>query len=355
VQKEAPGTPTSRRERLARTLHDRGLAGAFLRARSAPWWPWSWLTVVVYHRVADVATVGDLDPELVDATPAEFERQMRFLRENFTPVDVDQVEAALTDGAHLPPNPVLVTFDDGYRDNLQIAAPVLRRHGIRATLFVATDYASTGRLFWWERIHAIIKRSTRPTVVLDYPAPLTLDLGDARRRATAVRQATRVVKDVFNLDLDRFLGELAHAAGVCWTDAEDRACAEGVVMCWDDVMEARRAGMDIQSHTVSHRVLHTLPDNRLDAELGDARAELESRLGRPVTCIAYPVGRPIVEHARVRAALDRAGYTIGFTTTPGVNRLSPRSDRFDLYRIPVDRGTPDDLFQGCLAVPWLAR
>jgi peptidoglycan/xylan/chitin deacetylase (PgdA/CDA1 family) len=252
---------------------------------------------------------------------------------------------------------VLVTFDDGYKDNLENALPVLQRTGMRAVVFVSTSYVSERRLFWWERVYVLLSRARRQVAKLEYPTPLELDLRGPRPRALAqaARQVTRIVKDVFDLDLERFLTELGQALDAPWSQSDERAYADRVIMRWDEVEAAQRAGMDVQSHTCTHRVLQTLPDAALDTELGSSRAELLQRIRRPMSSIAYPVGHSIAREPRVRSALTRAGYALGFTTNPGVNLLSPRTDRFDLDRIPVDRGTPDNFFQGMVTLPWLAR
>jgi peptidoglycan/xylan/chitin deacetylase (PgdA/CDA1 family) len=330
-----------------------GLGRAVASARRHQLLKGTGLTVAVYHRVADVAHIDDLDPELVDATPDDFENQMAYLRQNFRPVGIDDVLRAHRDRQPLPADSVLVTFDDGYRDNYQLALPILRRHGIPAAFFVTTGYLTDRRLFWWERVNLHIRASKAPEMRIEYPSPEVLDLSTPAAKARAKQRLNRIVKDHLALDVERFMDGVVKACGVSWTDDDSRRHGDRALMTWDDVRALRAAGMGVGSHTVSHRVLQTLAPADLAAELRASRATLEAQLGEPVTTIAYPVGKAIAKYPAVRQALTDAGYELGFTTRPGTNRLPPDDDPFDLRRISVDRDRPASWTRLRFAIPSL--
>ncbi len=319
-----------------------------LRSSSPPW-----LTVLTYHRVAEPGAAGELDDGVVDVTPAQLDRQLRYLRRWLDVVSLQDVLAWKRGSRGLPPNPVLVTFDDGYRDNHDVALPILRRHGVRATFFIAVDYVRERRLYWWDRVALVVKRSLRGALRMDYPEPLELPLRDTCARAAALRRLQRIVKDRRGLDLPRFLGELELAAGVHLDREEERGLAERTVMTWDHVLALRDAGMDVQSHTRSHRVLQTLDDEDLVRELRGSREELECVLGRPVSAVSYPVGKPLGDDARIKRAVREAGYELGFSNGTGSNRLEA-FDPLDARRISLDVSLADELFRTMLALPWLA-
>src|SRR5260370_28198090 len=98
----------------------------------------SWLTVLTYHRVASPAVSGCsnerlLDDGVVDVNADQLERQLAFIKRWFHPVAIDQIFAFISAGKPLPRNPILITFDDGYRANPDVALPILARHGLPAT------------------------------------------------------------------------------------------------------------------------------------------------------------------------------------------------------------------------------
>jgi peptidoglycan/xylan/chitin deacetylase (PgdA/CDA1 family) len=338
--------------RLAAIADGTGLLAGILSARRAGLGP-SGLLVVLYHRVAALTGLGELDADLVDATPEEFDTQMGHLARHYQPVSIEEVLEAHHAGRDLPPASVLVTFDDGYLDNHENALPILERHGIRGLFFISTGHLTERSLFWWERLSLTVRRSARAGVHIDYPAPEDLDCSSASARALVIRRLNRIVKDHYGLDLARFLDEISAAFEVPWVASEERALADGSLMTWDHVRALRAAGMGIGSHTRGHRVLQTLKPAELAQELSASRATLEHEIGEPVTTIAYPVGKRISRIRPVRQAVAAAGYELGFTTTPGLNRFASGADPLDLKRLPIDRGTPSGLQHTRMALPFL--
>ena len=117
----------NKRELLARTLDALGLSrvlGGVVR--------WQGLLVFNYHRIG--SPDQSFDPEVWSATPEQFDAQVRFLSENYPVVGVSDLAAVKNDPAQ---QRVMITFDDGYRDNFELAFPILQRHGVRATFFLS--------------------------------------------------------------------------------------------------------------------------------------------------------------------------------------------------------------------------
>lgn len=336
------------RARLSSFLGRVGASQAWLTARrlGRP----RWLTVLNYHRVDQLESAADVDEGVLDATPASLDRQLGRLRRHCTPIALADLLAYL-DGADLPANPALVTFDDGYRDNLENAVPILKQHGIRATFFIATSYVTERRLFWWDRISWTLKHARRRRFHLDYPSSLEVNLDAGIEKPAWLLH--RVVKTTRLLDLERFLDELVTRADAPWEAATERRLADRLLMTWDDVRTLRRTGMDVGSHTRTHRVLQTLAPEVLPAELAGSRADLESELGEPISSIAYPVGASIAGEPEIRAAAVAAGYRLGFTYG---TRLQPLGviDPLDLRRLAAEHTVDDARFCTLLAAPWLA-
>jgi peptidoglycan/xylan/chitin deacetylase (PgdA/CDA1 family) len=314
------------------------------------------LSIVTYHHIADPSPSYPYDPDVADATPEQFRRHMRTLARYGSPIGIDDLIAAIG-GAPLPKNPVMVTFDDGYRSCHDVALPILREVGVRATFFIATSFISERRLYWWERISMLLGQARRRTATITYPRALELDLADPQIN----NKLTRVVKDTQHLDLDRYLEELGRALGVEWNQQGEADAADDLIMTWDHVRALARAGMDVESHGRSHRVLQTLDAGTLESELAGSRRDLEEQLGRPVRAIAYPVGYRINDRQHIRDALASAGYQMGLSNKTGVNRWLPPSlrrlapiDRFDVRRLSTARDISDAMYLTQVALPQLA-
>ncbi len=330
---------------VAKWMNQSRVVAALLALRRRAAFPL--LTVLTYHRVAELEEGRSRTG--IDATPAQFDRQLAFLREHFRFIGMDDLRAWARGGA-LPPNPVLVTVDDGYRECRDVALPILERHRARATFFVATAYLGERRMFWWDFIGEVTRRVAGEPIELSYPRRIRLPAEPARAAAALLA----IVKTHAGLDLARFRDHLLEASRVAWSDAEERAFAERMVMRWDDVLALHRAGMDVQSHTRTHRVLHTLSPTDLRGELDGSRADLEAALGAPVDAVAYPVGYRLAHLDHVRAALAAAGYRWGFTNQTGVNHVLREVDRFDVNRISMSLDYGDALFRAMMALPYLA-
>jgi peptidoglycan/xylan/chitin deacetylase (PgdA/CDA1 family) len=126
-------------------------------------------------------------------------------------------------------------------------------------------------------------------------------------------------------------------------------------MTWTHVKGLRAAGMGIGSHTHKHRVLQSLPPAELAVDLAASRAALEQEIGEAPRTIAYPVGKSVAAAPQVREAVARAGFTLGFTTTAGINRLGSGQDLLDLRRLTVDRALPTGLARTWMTFPFLAE
>jgi peptidoglycan/xylan/chitin deacetylase (PgdA/CDA1 family) len=334
------------RFRLARTLDRAGALSLVLRARRLAGPPW--LTVLTWHRVATPDSDAPFDQATIDATPAEFDWQLAMVKRHCQVVSLADVEAHLH-GGPLPKNPVLLTFDDGYLDCHTHALPLLEKHRLSAVFFIATHYLGERRLFWWDRVARAIRRTGLTRITVGTKAALSVAIGGDREQAKA--EVLGFIKRTVGLDVDAFVRELEIAAAVPLSDGEERALADQVLMTWDQVRDLRRRGMEVGSHTRTHRVLQTIASPKdLGDELAGSRAELEAVLGEPVRAIAYPVGPSVMDRPDIVEAVGRAGYTMGFTNKTGIN-VARRPHRFDLRRLYTDRGMEPAVFRATLAVP----
>lgn len=138
------------RQRVLRFAYLSGLLGAYHRRRNG-----EALTVVGLHRVlpeSDPRWAG-ADP-LYTVSPAFLADCLDLFARHYNVVSLQQIETAQSTGTRLPPRPLLITFDDGWADNLQYALPVLRRYGLPAALFCASDAIDRREGFFQERLIA---------------------------------------------------------------------------------------------------------------------------------------------------------------------------------------------------------
>lgn len=287
-----------------------GIAGRAALSALGALWP-SRLTVLAYHRVAEPSFFL---PN-ISASPAGFRAQMELVKEVFNPVSLGDLARWLRGEGDLPHSPLLVTFDDGYRDNLTRALPVLRDLGVPASVFLTSGHIGTGSPLPWDLMAYAFGRTERESADLPLLGPTALAMeardGAAQRfveRAKELTEAER--KPVFK-------GAL-RALGV---EVESGAF-EGLYLTWDDVREMAAEGVEFASHTCTHPILTRVPEERARSEIRKSKERIEEETGRKVDAFAYPNGLTGDFSAGLMEVLREEGFESAFTLVPGPQSLS---------------------------------
>lgn len=250
-------------------------------------------TIVVYHRVTDEVRTP------LTVSTRRFRAQIAYLRRFYRVVPLSAVIATLRDGGRFARPTAAITFDDGYRDNLTVAAPVLCEFGCPATLFVATAPQEAGEVLWWDLLALAGKGAS---------------------------DQLAWVKGLSHGDFCRAIGE-ARAAVPAERQARE---AQRLYLTWDEVRQWQAFGFDLGAHTVNHPIVSRLTPEQVRAEVRQSRAALERATGRPITTFAYPNGGPGDFTAETRRILAEEGFAAACTTLGGANH--PGCDLLALRR-----------------------
>ncbi|GJD57609.1 polysaccharide deacetylase family protein [Methylobacterium dankookense] len=245
-----------------------------------------------------------ITPDFLDATLTELTAR------GFEIVGLDAVPERLAAPGARPF--AVLTFDDGYRDNVAHAAPVLRRHGAPWTLFVTSDFADQRGRLWWVELERAVARLTRIRIPV---AAGHLDL-PARSPEEKARAFAAIYRDLRAGPEERLLDTIAalcREAGFAPGEIAAELCLD-----WDGLrMLARDPAVTFGAHTISHPMLAKHADGRAAREIADGRARLEAEIGRPVRHLSYPVGDPGSAGAREFAIARELGFATAVTTRPG--------------------------------------
>lgn len=266
--------------------------------------------ILTFHHVRPGDPGAYAPNSLLTITPDFLDRTLRLVRaRGFEIIGLDAVPERLASGA--PPF-VVLTFDDGYRDNAEHAAPILRRHGVPWTLFVTSDFASgRGRLWWLELERAIHRldrvRIAERTAVIDLPAR------DAMEKSHAFAVVYRSLRSGPEARLLSAIADLCGEAGI----APGTLAAE-LCLTWSELRDLGRDGsVTFGAHTVSHPMLAKHDAATARREMADGRTRIEAELNRPVTHLSYPVGDPTSAGARDFAIARDLDFATAMTTRPG--------------------------------------
>lgn len=283
---------------------------------------WKGVLVLNYHRMGSPDGSG-FARSLWSATAEDFDAQLRMLTRNFDVVSPDEV----ADRPEARGRRVLLTFDDGYRDNHEIALPALRRHGVPATFFVVPGFLDNPGVAWWDDIAWMVDNADVSLLVLPEHGLIDLDLTNPVARDEAADLLAHVYKGLPGDRTGHFLDLLADrtGAGRC-----PSALGADLWMSWDEVRELRDAGMTIGGHSFTHPVLARLDRDQQAVEIDRCAERMREELDVAMDYFSYPVGLDDAYDLTTRELLERAGVRLAFAYTGGYS---------------------DGAVQDCLAVP----
>ncbi len=279
------------------------------------------LSVLIFHRVA--AEPDTIFPDEMHAR--RFDEVCGWLKSWFNVLPLDAAAPHLKAGT-LPARAACITFDDGYADNHDVALPILQRHGLPATFFIATGFLDGGRM-WNDTVIESV-RLTRYT---------TLDLGELGCFAvgTPAEKATAIGAIIGKIKYLPVAERLAAAQGIA--NAAQVSPPNNLMMTSAQVKAMRQAGMQIGAHTVSHPILARLSDAQARAEIKASKDFLEHLLGERVGLFAYPNGKPGEDYVPASVDVVRSlGFDAAVSTQWGASRTG--DDPFQIKRFtPWDK------------------
>ena len=303
--------------------------------------------VLTYHRVQRLES----DPWTLAVTPEHFDEQMEVLRRHYRVTSLRELAEAGRRG-RLPRRAAVVTFDDGYADNLLTAKPLLEKHGVPATVFVTTGYVGRGREFWWDELDRIFLQPGR------LPEELRLrikgetyrwDLHDASvyspaaddRRWKPGQKVTPGPRQRVYHELWTLMNPLAEderldvrAALLAWAGSDGQARPTHRTLSGEELTALANGGLvDVGAHTVTHSRLAALPPSAQRDEVRQSKRQLEEILNRQVSTFAYPYGGPDDYTDTTVEVVKEAGFVCACTTSGGLVRRGA-----DPYRMPRVHG-----------------
>lgn len=276
--------------------------------------------ILLYHRVG----APDCDPLSLFVSPENFAAQLRQLSKTVDVVPLDAVQQPT------PSRRVAITFDDGYRDNLAVAAPILAGGGTPATFFVTTDPLGTPREYWWDRLWHLLIEHRPPSRLVEFEgirARIHLQLGSPQAGRRAFDLINRQMLEMSPAEIEQVMSRISDALGV-----STEPCPAHDRLSESDVRELAN-GFEIGAHTRSHPRLTRLPDDAAFDEISSCRMKIAALTGRLPSALAYPYGSAGTVGDRHVAMARTAGFDRACLNVRGT--VGPRTDGHRLPRMIV--------------------
>jgi len=286
------------------------------------------LLVLVFHRIVPIITS---DPLNIMLSEKKFIRQLDALAIKYPVISLSDAVHQADSGKVKAKCQIALTFDDGYRDNYEVAFPVLRKKGIPAAFFIATDYMDGGTPLWdFFLISTLFHNKIND-----------IHVGDSVVRKMAVESRPSFIFRAFDrikslepqkrrqiMDLLRI-----HAG----SGGSVPACAEDRCMTWENVRTMSRAGMEFGSHGMSHTSLARVTGNVAEQEIIASKDIIERNIQKRCDHFAFPFGSRRDYSDALVASVGKAAYKTCLLNVHGYNYFD--KDFFCLKRIIMDEYT----------------
>ena len=288
--------------------------------------------ILTLHHVRERRRDGFQPNRLLEVTPQFLEAAIRTIRRSGVElVALDEMHRRLVTG-DFERRFACITFDDGYRDTLRLAYPILRRHGVPFAVYVPTSFPDRLGELWWLALEAVIARKERLGLVID---------GEDRRfDCRSIEEKRELFDELYwwlrgretEEELRQVVRDLARRYGV-----ELRSFCEELCMSWAEIAElAADPLVTIGAHTVNHCMLKKLEEQTVRAEMRESATVLQAALGTRPRHFSYPFGDPGSAGSREFAIAAELGFKTAVTTRPGVLFAEHREHLMALPRISLN-------------------
>lgn len=280
------------------------------------------LMILIFHRVHQVR--DPLFPGEPDAVI--FDALLRTLRASFSVLTLGSAVTALRAGT-LPRRPLVITFDDGYADNAEVALPLLQRHGLAATFFVSSNFLDGAEVMWNDVLIESVRTATVPELDLHALGLGHHVLSSASDRQRLIGVLLGHAKYLPPGERDEFVKLIRGRAGFY-------GALPVLMMTSAQVRALHVAGMEVGAHTMRHPILTSLSLDECKHEIQGGRERLETIIDAAVDVFAYPNGMPGRDYDNRHVALVKdLGFKAAVSTAPGAATAAD-----DLFQLP--RYTP---------------
>lgn len=280
------------------------------------------LSIFIFHRI-----LPEPDLLLSDEPDAErFNELLGWIKSWFNVIPLDQAITYLRQGS-LPERAAAITFDDGYADNRTVALPLLLRHKLTATFFIATGFIDGGRM-WNDTVIESVRKCAGLSLDLTPIGLKQYDVGSVPEKKITIAAILSEIKYRSITDRIKLSNQIALLA-----KTEPRS---DLMMTSRQVIEMHDAGMQIGAHTVNHPILASIDFAVVREEILESKMFLEKLIGERIGLFAYPNGKPGIDYLPEHVSLvKKLGFDAAVSTSAGSAVVSG-----DYYQIP--RFTPWD-------------
>lgn len=288
--------------------------------------------ILLYHRVNDLPLQEASISDRLTISVENFRKQMKYISDYFEVISLANFIELVKTNAPLPDKAVIVTFDDGYRDNYKFAFPILKEFKIPATIYLATDFINSNRFLWWDVLEEVV---LNPEIELKKMTTLLLqEKGTNFAGEDRVRffwEIYSYLKSIEPAQRDEIL-KIMYADLKISPDKMDMSTRQ--MFSWEHIFEMSKSNISFGAHTQSHVILSKISLTKAKIEIQNSKNEIEYRTQNSVTSFAYPNGGLDTFNEDIVELLKNSGFESAVTTVKGF--AGSNDNLFQLKRYNID-------------------
>ena len=281
--------------------------------------------ILYYHRILDLQQEFEYDRDVVSICPEIFDKQLKFLADNFHIVSFYELVDILQKSESLPSNSLVITFDDVYKDFFETAYPLLTKYGLPSTLFLTTDYIDNIRMSWWDKVAYLINNTKKSTLnINDFGRFHIKDKSKYKIIGVLIKRLKNMDEINKNIVIHNLKSQLD-------VDIDEKKISTNLFLHWKDIRKMCNNGVELGAHTVTHPILTKIPIERAREEIINSKMKIEKETGESISIFSYPNGRAQDFNDEIIKILVDEGFKAAVTTIYGSN--NPKADSFDIFSL----------------------
>jgi peptidoglycan/xylan/chitin deacetylase (PgdA/CDA1 family) len=253
---------------------------------------------------------------------------MRYLVKHFDVISLDDF-VYHPKNKKLPRHVVIITFDDGFKDNYTQAYPILRKYGVPATFFLTTNSIGTNRWIWVEEIIYMIRNTNQSEITVKFSNPIKYSLRTQKERTSVILSLIPKLIRIKQSDREKIIASLRKDLKV----SVPERFSQNFMLSWREIKEMQNGGMSFGAHTLTHPSLTTIDEKLANIEVSKSKTDIEKKLGCSIIAFSYPFGTKRDFNESTRDMLINSGYLCACTSVNGTNTLE--GDLYSLKRIGI--------------------
>lgn len=297
------------------------------------------ITILMYHGIVEEA----LEPFCWTQIPkGKFEYQLKYFKKNYSVLKLSEVIDRIQNGLKLPDYTGVITFDDGYKNNLTIAYPILKQLQVPGTIFLVTGGISNHVLCWPDILYLGIKNTSRESIDLRKYGLECYPLQTLREKEIAEKEIVEHLKSIPFSKKDELINEILKLLSV-QINTKDTPFD---LLMWEEIKIMSGEGLvEFGAHTVFHNILSQMDGREMEMEIIESCKAIEQHLGVSCQSFAYPNGRRVDFNSESKEILKAKGVICSLSTIPGLNDVN--EDLYELKRLSLGADISNTRFK-CL-------